>query len=316
MDGFKTTKSHKITSQDGHQLYVEESGPSSGIPALFLHGGPGAGMGQHYQWLFAGANYRLIAFDQRGCGRSLPAACLDNNNTAAHIEDIELIREFFGIDQWLVFGGSWGSTLGLVYAIEHPSRVLGMILRGIFLAREADTDWFLSPQGGAAQVFCEEYAEFSESFSFTNSRELCSHFFKKLNDENEKTRIEYARRWFNWEGNISKLKPSKLVASQQATKAQVYSLALMECYYLMNNCFIDENFILDNTKAISHIPMHIIHGRYDMVCKFEAASSLHQQLPKSKLFAIDNAGHSMAELGINKALNKSLHYFSQLLDES
>lgn len=315
MDGFKTTKSYKITSHDGHQLYVEESGPSNGIPVLFLHGGPGAGIGQHYQCLFAATNYRLIAFDQRGCGRSLPSASLENNTTSAHVDDIELIREYFGIDQWLVFGGSWGSTLGLVYAIHHPKRVKAMILRGIFLAREADTDWFLSPKGGAAQVFCKEYADFSQGCTFTTSKSLCSKFFAKLTCTDEKTRIKHARLWFNWEGSISRLKPSNLVASDQATDAQVYSLALMECHYLMNQCFIAENYILDNTQVLEEIPMHIVHGRYDMVCKFEAAYSLHQQLPKSTLFAIDNAGHSMAEPAVSKALSKSLQYFSQLQEK-
>jgi len=310
VDGFRSTRSHKIETTDGHQLYVEESGSQIGIPALFLHGGPGAGIGQYYQGIFAEHEYRLIAFDQRGCGRSQPFADLSSNNTQSLVEDIELIREYFGIEKWLLFGGSWGSTLALVYAIKHPNRVSAMILRGIFLGRKEDADWFLSPAGGAAQVYPVHYQQFTHGINNSDSRSICEAYFAQLTDSNDEIKNKAAVRWFNWEGSISKLKLSEHEASEFANNQQIYTLALMECFYLLNYCFIDENMILNQADTIKHIPTHIVHGRYDMVCKTEAAVKLHEHMPLSTLNIVPDAGHSMNEKGISKALTKSLHFFA------
>lgn len=314
VDGYKSTQSYKISTLDGHQLYVEESGDRSGTPVLFLHGGPGAGIGQYYQGLFASTDYRLIAFDQRGCGRSQPFGSIEANTTQTLIEDIELIRAFFGIDKWLLFGGSWGSTLALSYAISCPKHVSAMILRGIYLGRKEDANWFLSAKGGAAQVYPSQFKAFAQEHQHDSAAIICQEYFKCLTSDNESIKHKAAARWFNWEGSISRLKSMEQDASEFASVQQMYTLALMECFYVLNNCFIEENFILNNADKIAHIPTHIIHGRYDMVCKCESAVSLHNKLPSSTLTIIPDAGHSMNEKGTSKALIKSLNYFANHLE--
>jgi proline iminopeptidase len=313
VDGYKTTQSYKIATPDGHHLYVEESGNSSGPPVLFLHGGPGAGIGQHYQGLFNTSQYRLIAFDQRGCGRSQPYGSIEVNTTQTLIADIELIRAFFNIDKWLLFGGSWGSTLALCYAIAFPEQVSAMILRGIFLGRKQDSEWFLSPNGGAAQVYPQQFKAFAHKPEHTSAEALCQDYFVRLSSSDESIRYDAATRWFNWEGSISKLILSTTDASELASIQQMYTLALMECYYVLNNCFIEEDYILKNASKIAHIPSHLVHGRYDMVCKSESAVTLHQHLPNSTLTIVADAGHSMNEPRTSKALMNSLNYFANRL---
>jgi len=314
LDGIRSTKSFKVPTSDGHILYVEESGNPNGIPTLFLHGGPGAGIGQNYQWPFASGNYKLIGFDQRGCGRSQPFGSIENNSTSKLIDDIESLRLFFNVDKWLIFGGSWGSTLALAYAIAYPKNVIGMVLRGIFLGRKEDADWFISNNQGASQVFPQEYEAFSAGFpalaSYQNHKPLCQWYFDQLTDTNESVRNEASSRWFNWEDNISKLKKSEASALDYASTQQIYSLALLECYYLLNNCFMPANHILENCHLISNIPLHIVHGRYDMVCKCDSAIKLHAALPNSKLTIVEDAGHSMTESGISKALVNALEHLS------
>lgn len=310
MDGIKTIKTFKFPTSDGHILHVEESGDPNGIPTIFLHGGPGAGIGQNYQWPFAGSHHRLIGFDQRACGRSQPFGSFENNSTAKLVEDIESLRIFLKVDKWLIFGGSWGSTLSLAYSIAYPNNVSGMVLRGIFLGRREDADWFISNTQGASQVFPLEYEKFGAGVPATVSKEtsrlLCQWYFDQLTDTNENVRNEAATRWFNWEGSISKLKKLETPASSYASKQQIYSLASLECYYLLNDCFMPENHILANCHLISHIPLHIVHGRYDMVCKCESAIKLHHALPHSQLTIVEDAGHSMTEKAISKALVDAL----------
>lgn len=315
LDGYGATKTCKVTTNDGKALHVEVSGNPDATPALFLHGGPGASIGQSYQWPFSNLNYYLIAFDQRGCGRSQPFASLDNNNINAIVDDIETIRVQLGIEKWVLFGGSWGSTLALVYAIKHPSRVSGLILRGIFLGRSQDADWFISPKGGAAQVFHKEYQAFLGNYTYLSTQSLCEQFYDALLNPKEDVRREAAKRWFNWEGRISRLTESPEQASDFATWQQVYTLALFECHYLLHHCFLAQNYILSNIKNIQHIPAFIVHGRYDMVCKAESAYTLHQHLPKSNLSIIEDAGHSMLEKGISKALVEALCKMQERLVE-
>lgn len=310
MDGIKTTRSFKFPVSDGHILHVEESGSPSGIPVLFLHGGPGAGIGQNYQWPFTNKDYYLIGFDQRGCGRSKPFGKCEHNSTANLVEDIEALRVFFKVERWLIFGGSWGSTLALAYAIAYPQNVSGMVLRGIFLGREEDTNWFISSTQGASQVFPLEYSEFVSGFPTSVTQEsselICQWYFEQLTDSNEIVRNEAATRWFNWEGNISKLKKTQNDSGDSASNQQIYSLALLECHYLINNCFMPVNHILASCHLISHIPLHIVHGRYDMVCKCESAIKLHHTLPNSHLTIVEDAGHSITEKGISTALVEAL----------
>ncbi|MGB3724603.1 MAG: prolyl aminopeptidase [Glaciecola sp.] len=313
LDGFKAVKQTTVETSDGHKLHVEESGYLDGIPALYVHGGPGAGIGDNYNWPFAGKGYRLIAFDQRGCGRSAPSGCLDSNNITTLLNDIEQIRQHFDIDKWLLFGGSWGSTLSLAYAIKFPHHVSAMVLRGVFLGRPQDVDWFISADGGAAQVFKNEYTAFVGNYELTNSETICKQFYRDLTSNNRDVRINAAERWYNWEGSISQLSGVQRNASDYATSKQSYILALFECHYLINHCFISQNYILENAHKIAHIPCHIIHGRYDMICKCEAAVALHESLDNATLRIIEAAGHSMIERGIGQALVEALESTEEAL---
>lgn len=317
MKGIKSTKSYKFPTSDGYVLHVEESGNPEGIPTLFMHGGPGAGIGQNYQWPFVNGNYHLIAFDQRGCGRSQPFGCVQNNTTEKLVEDIEALRVFFNVDKWLLFGGSWGSTLALAYAIAYPENVSGMVLRGIFLGREEDNHWFTSSNQGASQVFPLEYREFVAGFTETKSSEykwpLLQWYYNQLTDPNEFVRHKASVSWFNWERNISKLNKLEAASVDFTSNQQIYSLALLECHFLLNDCFMPANHILANCHKISHIPTNIVQGRYDMVCKCEAAFSLKNALPNSHLNIVEDAGHSMTEKGISSALIEALAEISNQL---
>jgi proline iminopeptidase len=317
----KSIKSMKFPTSDGQILHVEESGTPSGIPTLFLHGGPGASIGQNYQWPFNSNEHRLIAFDQRGCGRSQPFGSLENNTTYKIIDDIEALRIYLNIEKWLIFGGSWGSTLGLAYSIAHPNRVSGLVLRGIFLGRREDSDWFVSSNQGASQVYPKEYADFINIFDGHNPKgetkpqSLCEWYFEQLTHADESVRNQAATRWFNWEGSISKLIPLDTPAIQYASKQQAYSLALLECYYLLNDCFLPQNYLLENAHKLLDIPLHIVHGRYDMVCKCKSAFELHQALPQSTLTIIEDAGHSMSEKGTGEALVSALAQMTMRLKQ-
>lgn len=287
---------------DIHRIYLEQSGNPDGLPVLFLHGGPGAGLNQSYRSLFDPDQYRIIGFDQRGCGRSKPFAETKQNNTAALIDDIEAIRQHLNIDSWIVAGGSWGSTLALLYAIKHASKVNGLILRGIFLARQQDRDWFLSADGGAAQMFPEYYQDFIAPVkSRTGEEDLLTLYSKALNSDNELTVTAAAKAWSQWEERIAKLN-HKEADEELGHMRERIAIARLECHYIQHQCFVEENYILDNVAKLGDIPVTIVHGRYDVVCKLEAAYTLHQGLANSQLFIIPEAGHSMSEMPIANAL--------------
>ena len=306
-------QSFKLAVSDAHVLHIETAGKPNGIPVLYLHGGPGAGINGNYQWPFDLADYRIIAFDQRGCGHSQPFGSLENNSTQHLIQDIEALRKHLGIDAWHLFGGSWGSTLALCYAIEHPEAVLSMTLRGVFLARQQDFDWFLKPSGGAAQVFPDAYANFIKQVPtrHNNSAAIADAFYERFSSQDDEISKSALSAWFNWEGSISKLIPDKHLSSDVASNQQVKSLALLECHYLKHACFIDEDYILSKANHLRHIPTHIVHGRYDMVCQVSAAYDLHLALPQSHLNIIDNAGHSASEPGIKRALIEIMRNIAQ-----
>jgi proline iminopeptidase len=297
-------QSFKLSVSNGHILHVETAGNPNGIPVLYIHGGPGAGINGHYQWPFNTDDYRVIAFDQRGCGHSQPFGDLEYNTTQDLIEDIEAIRQHLDIDAWHLFGGSWGSTLALCYAIEHPKAVLSMTLRGVFLARQEDFDWFLEPTGGAAQVFPDAYANFIKQLAnkHSTSSSIADAFYERFSSSDDEVSKAALSAWFNWEGAISKLTPDKHLSSDVASSQQVKSLALLECHYLKHHCFIGENHILKSAHHLRHIPTYIVHGRYDMVCKVSAAHQLHLALPNSQLNIVNGAGHSASEPGIRSAL--------------
>jgi proline iminopeptidase len=297
-----------IAVSDGHQLYVEQSGNPQGIPIIYMHGGPGAGLCDNYQWPFNPLKYRVIGVDQRGCGRSTPSGDTDNNTTQLLVQDFEAIRQHLGIHQWVVFGGSWGSTLALIYAIQYPEFVISMVLRGVFLARKEDADWFLLPSGGAAQVYPDAYEKFSRRIiDLSSSDAVCKQFISLFQSNDHDVSAAALKSWFDWEGCISRLIEPNVMMSDLSADKQIKSLALLECHYLLNKCFIEENYIMGNIANINDIPCHIVHGRYDMVCKLEAAHSVHKSLPQSTLKIVNNAGHSMSELGIGTELTNIMN---------
>ncbi|MBF7073845.1 prolyl aminopeptidase [Glaciecola sp. MH2013] len=312
MDGIFHTNAvyHKqmIDVAKGHKIYVEQSGNPEGIPLLYLHGGPGAGLGKNYQWPFDPLKYRVIGIEQRGCGRSTPFGDTQHNTTALLLDDIEVVRKQLKIHSWVVFGGSWGSTLALLYAIASPSSVISLVLRGVFLARQEDFDWFLRPTGCAAQIYPEAYENFSAHVDdLSSSNKICQQFIELFNSDLPAQSFAALKSWYDWEGFISRLIPPQILSSDLGSDSHIKSLALLECHYLLNKCFIPENYILDNSSMLSDFPCHIVHGRYDMVCKVESAYALHKALPLSTLKIVNNAGHSMSEVGIANELTRIMN---------
>jgi len=303
---------------NGHSLYYEQSGNPKGIPVLFIHGGPGAGLPPNYKCFFDSDRYRIIGYEQRGCGRSTPFASIEHNSTALSVADIETLRIHLNIPKWLMFGGSWGSTLSLLYAFEHATRVSGLILRGVFLARQQDRDWYLSPQGGAAQIFPEYFRQFIKGIaSPISATAICEHYAATLKTDNEVLRHAALKRWYQWEERLSRitLPPGTGESTSHYPLSLVTSLATLECHFLANKCFIEEGYILDNIDKISNIPSTIIHGRYDMICKTEGAESLHKAWPSSQLQIIPDAGHSTSEPGIAYALCRATREMAKFIEE-
>ncbi|MFU8797396.1 MAG: prolyl aminopeptidase [Gammaproteobacteria bacterium] len=292
---------YQLAVQPPHVLHLEESGNPHGIPVLFVHGGPGAGTKPDQRRFFDPTIYRIILFDQRGAGRSTPHACIEHNNTRALIADIETIREFLNIDRWVIFGGSWGSTLSLVYAQAHPERVMGMILRSIFLGREQDIHWLAKP-GGASQVYPDHWEDLIAPIPLTERHNLLAAYHKRLNGTDDISAMHAAKTWALWESRCLMLDPDTISLESHIDPSIALSLARLECHYMSHACFLKPNQILDNMSAIGHLPAIIIHGRYDMVCPVEQAWSLHRAWPQSTLQIIRAAGHASSEPGITDAL--------------
>lgn len=285
---------------EGHIIYWEESGNPNGQPILFLHGGPGLGTEPHNRSFFNPAFYRIILFDQRGCGKSLPFACLENNTTWDLVQDIEHLRTHLKIDKWYLFGGSWGSTLALTYAIYCPDMVEGLILRGIFLCRPQEIHWFY--QHGAHHIFPDFWQDFIASIPCEERDNLVQAFYKRLTGTNTKERAEAAKAWAMWEGKTSQLK-SNPITLRNFPIQKAYSLARIECHYFVHNSFYPtDNWILENAYSIRHLPCIVIQGRYDMVCPMTTAWDLYHAWPEIKFEIIPDAGHSSSEVGIVDAL--------------
>jgi len=291
---------HTFAVAPPHKLHVEECGNPSGIPVVFLHGGPGSGCEAYHRRFFNPNKYRIILFDQRGCGRSSPHAELKENNTQALVSDMELIREKLGIDKWVVFGGSWGSTLGLVYAERHSERVLGLILRGIFLCRPREIHWFY--QEGASRIFPDYWQDYLKPIPEAEHGDLLQAYYRHLISDNEVERMAAAKAWSLWEGRCATLKPSQSVVDHFADPFTALSLARIECHYFVNNIFLEQDQILRDAHKLRDIPGIIIQGRYDMVCPLESAWDLYQVWPQAELKIIDDAGHSASEVSIRGAL--------------
>lgn len=298
--GLSPYKTYHWEVDDVHTLYVEESGNPKGLPVLFLHGGPGGSCADYNRQFFNPEHYRIIMFDQRGCGRSRPHAELKNNTTQYLIADIEMIRDRLGVEQWVVLGGSWGATLALLYTQQYPKVVLGLILRGVFLAREADINWLF--QYGAGRIFPQQWKHFVSLIDVNGQDSLVSKYFELLTGANELKAMEAALAWAKWEVSCSALVPNKNNIERNLDPFSAMSLALLECYYMKNGCFIEQNQVLENMHQLARIPGIIVHGRYDMVCPVEQAVMLHDSWPKSRLNIVADAGHAATEEGSLLAL--------------
>jgi len=286
-----------------YQLYVEECGTVTGLPVVFLHGGPGAGCEPFHRQFFDPEKYRIILFDQRGCGRSTPHAELEGNTTQALIDDMETIRQTLGVGKWVVFGGSWGSTLALAYAQTHPERVLGLILRGIFLCRQREIDWFY--QEGASRLFPDVWEKFLEPIPASEQGALVSAYYQRLTSDDEFTRMQAARAWSLWEGRTATLVSSQKVLDHFGSAHTALSLARIECHYFMHQSFLRENQLLEEADKLTDIPGVIVQGRYDVICPMESAWQLHRAWAGSILQIIPDDGHSATEPGIVNALVKA-----------
>jgi proline iminopeptidase len=291
----------KLKVSELHTIHFEESGNPNGKPAVFLHGGPGGGITPMYRQYFDPQKWRIVIFDQRGCGQSTPYAELRENTTWDLVSDIEKLREHLGIDKWLVFGGSWGSTLSLAYSQTHSDHVTGLILRGIFMLRQKELRWFY--QEGTSNIFPDAWEEYLKPIPEHERDDLISAYHKRLTSEDKQVRLEAARAWSVWEGSTSKLLPSTRTIARFGEDDFAEAFARIECHYFVNKGFFaSENQLLENVDRIRHIPTVIVHGRYDVVCPVISAWELHHVFPESELIIVPDAGHSMTEPGIQTAL--------------
>ena len=302
---------HTLPVSGDHTLHVEECGRPDGIPVVFLHGGPGAGCEPYHRQFFDPEVYRIVLFDQRGCGRSQPHAGLQENSTAALVVDIETIREWLDIEKWLVFGGSWGSTLALVYAEAYPERVHGLILRGIFLCRNRDIHWFY--QDGASSILPDYWQDYVEVIPEPERGNMIAAYYRRLAGDDEVARMAAAKAWSVWEGRASTLLPRATVIDHFSNPLTALSLARIECHYFVNDSFLEDNQILKQAGRLHGIPGVIVHGRYDVVCPLEQAWLLHEAWPQASLEIIPNAGHSATEPGIVDALLRATRNFAYRL---
>ena len=296
----KPYQRHSLKVSELHELYIDEAGNPDGIPVLFVHGGPGGGCDGSSRRFYDPALYRIVTFDQRGCGRSTPHGELSDNTTQDLIADMEAIRVHLGIDSWVLFGGSWGSTLSLLYAQHYPQRVMALVLRGIFLCRQCDFDWLY--KDGANRIFPDYWEGFIKPIPQSERGDLAQAYNSRLLGDDELLRMGVAKAWSAWEGNCSKLRPSPTALAKFTKPHNALALARIETHYFVNKGFIDENYILNNMQSIKDIPGRIVHGRYDMVCPLDNALRLHQQWPNSELVIVRDAGHSASEPGTVDAL--------------
>jgi proline iminopeptidase len=292
---------HRLPVESPHEIYVEESGDPNGIPVLFVHGGPGAGCDSRNRCFFDPERFRIILFDQRGAGQSTPHAELAHNTTQNLIADMERIREKLGIERWVLFGGSWGSTLSLLYAQQFPDRVMALILRGIFLARAADVSWLFQP-GGASRLFPDYWEDFLRQVAAPDQSDLVTAYYQLLSGDNEVARMAAAKAWAGWEARCATLRPNLEVVEHSIDPHYALALARIEAHYFVNDSFIRENQIIEDVDKLAGIPGTIVHGRYDTVCPLDNAFELHRHWKESELHIIRDAGHASSEPGITDAL--------------
>ena len=293
--------SHSLQVSERHTLHLEECGNPDGLPVVFLHGGPGGGTDPFHRQFFDPQIYRIVLFDQRGCGKSEPHGELQDNDTDALVADLEAIRTHLGIQRWVVFGGSWGSTLALVYAERHPERVQGLILRGIFLCRRRDIDWFYA-EGGASRLFPDHWTQFTDAIPESERDDLMGAYHRRLTGHDEVGRMAAAKAWALWEARCATLMPNFDLEAHFAEPHTALALARIENHYFANDCFLEPDEILSRAARLAGIPGMIVHGRYDAVCPLDQAWALQRVWPDAELHTIADAGHAASEPAIIDAL--------------
>lgn len=293
-----------------HTIYFEQVGNPNGKPIVFLHGGPGGGIDPIYYRYFNPEKWRVVLFDQRGCGRSIPHAELQENTTWDLVSDIEALRSHLGIAQWVVFGGSWGSTLALAYSQTHPEACLGLILRGIFLLRQQELRWFY--QEGASYIFPDAWENYLQPIPLEEREDLIAAYYKRLTSPDATVRSQAARAWSIWEASTSKLFPDLGLQQRFGESYFADAFARIECHYFVNRgFFVTEDQLLCNCDRIRHLPTVIVQGRYDVVCPMKSAWDLHRVFPEAELIVVPDAGHSMTEPGIRSALIDATDRFGE-----
>lgn len=296
----KPYATHRLAVDSLHTLYVEEVGNPDGIPVVFVHGGPGVGCTENDRRFFDPEKFRIILFDQRGSGRSKPHAELRHNSTPELVADMEKIRTKLKVEQWVLFGGSLGSTLSLIYAQAHPGRVMGMILRGIFLCRQQDIHWFY--QDGASHVFPDYWKDFVSQIPLAERHNLLDAYHQRLTGNNEIVRMAAAKAWCTWEGRCASFHPNPDLVEHLGSPHTALSMARIEAHYFLHDAFLDENEIIRQVDRLRGIPALIVHGRYDMVCPVDQAFDLCEAWEEVRLEVIRDAGHASSEPGTLSAL--------------
>lgn len=297
-----------------HEIYLEQSGNPDGQPVIFLHGGPGGGTDPKHRRFFDPAHYRIVLFDQRGCGKSKPHAELEENSTWDLVHDMELIRKHLGFRSWIVFGGSWGSTLALAYTSKHASRVRGLILRGIFLCRKEEIDWFY--QKGCSHIFPDWWDEYLAQIPEEGRHDLVGSYHKLLTGNDEAAKLKAAQAWSRWEGATSMLHFSEDLVKSFDDPKHALEFARIENHYFVNKAFFEtDNYLIEQADKYRKIPGVIVQGRYDVVCPMKSAWDLHKAWPEAQLHVVADAGHSAWEKGITDKLVEATEAFKALPSE-
>jgi proline iminopeptidase len=293
-----------------HAMHWEECGHAAGVPLLFVHGGPGGGSLPHHRRYYDPAFWRIVLYDQRGAGRSTPSAEIADNTTAHLIEDIERLREHLRIERWLLFGGSWGSTLALLYAQAYPERVLGLVLRGIFLATPSEIDWFLH---GMARVFPEAWREFAHFLPPSERADLLASYYRRLTHRDPAVHAPAAQAWDRYESTCSTLLPKPNGNGRNEGDAGALAIARIEAHYFVHDAFIEPDRILANVSRLRGIPGIIVQGRYDIICPPAAADALARAWPEAEYIVVPDAGHSVREPGTTRELVAAVQRMQQRL---
>jgi proline iminopeptidase len=292
-----------------HEMYYEESGNPRGAPVVFLHGGPGAGSAPAHRRFFDPAHYRIVVYDQRGAGRSRPLGELRDNTTPHLVADLERLRKHLKIERWLVFGGSWGSTLALAYGIAHPDRCTGLVLRGIFLCRKSEIEWFLY---GLRNLFPEAWRAFAGAIPESERKNLLAAYHRRLTDPDPAVHMPAARAWSVYEGSCSTLLASPETVAYFASDVVALGLARIEAHYFTHDIFLPENSLLESVGRVRDVPAVIVQGRYDAVCPIVTADDLHRAWPEAGYVVVPDAGHSAWEPGICAELVKATERFKKI----